>query len=154
MGLIKVINKLRRPVRMEANINELEVNGQKYVLKGTQPEAQPKGKLKIVVLQRGWVMVGYFERGPNYSTGGIMQGQGGMIHGMSSFLPQPGPNDCTLTHASVIRNWGTTKGLGEIAMNGPTKDTKLDKCGGVVEFDYLTVVCAISCAEDKWKNVL
>jgi len=37
-----------------------------------------------------------------------------------------------LTNASVIRRWGTTRGLGEIALNGPTKDTVLDPCGAVV----------------------
>jgi len=31
--------------------------------------------------------------------------------------------------ASVIREWGTTAGLGEIALNGPTNNTVLDPCG-------------------------
>jgi hypothetical protein len=34
-----------------------------------------------------------------------------------------------LHEASVIREWGTTKGLGEIALNGPTGLTVLDSCG-------------------------
>jgi hypothetical protein len=84
------------------------------------------GNIKIVILQRGWVMVGYFSR----------NGQ-----------------DCKLEKASVIRSWGTTKGVGEIA-TGPTSSTKLDKCNGLVEFDYLTVVAMISCKEEEWKNVL
>lgn len=37
-----------------------------------------------------------------------------------------------LTDASCIRIWGTTAGLGEIAVNGPTKDTVLDFSGTVV----------------------
>lgn len=37
-----------------------------------------------------------------------------------------------LTDASCIRVWGTTAGLGELAMSGPTKETKLDFCGTVV----------------------
>ena len=81
--------------------------------------------VKIVILQRGWVMVGKFERKGS---------------------------DCKLMNASVIRNWGTTKGLGEIAENGPTSTTKLDKCFGIVEFDYLTVVATISCKEEKWEK--
>ena len=37
-----------------------------------------------------------------------------------------------LSDASCIRLWGTTKGLGEIALKGPTKSTVLDYCGDVV----------------------
>lgn len=42
-----------------------------------------------------------------------------------------------LSNASVIRRWGTTNGLGELALNGPTGNTKLDKCGDF-EFELLT----------------
>lgn len=112
---------------MKTDVSELEVNGVKYVPKNFQPYVQPSGPTKIVILQRGWVMVGRFFR-----TG----------------------NDCKLSNASVIRAWGTTKGLGEIAMNGPTSNTKLDKCGGIVEFDYLTVVAMIAVEESKWQNAL
>ena len=62
---------------------------------------------------------------------------------MVGYLAKSG-NECKLAKASVIRSWGTTKGLGEIAGNGPTSNTKLDKCYGLVEFDYLTVVACIS----------
>lgn len=34
-----------------------------------------------------------------------------------------------LIGASIIRRWGTTNGLGEIALHGPTPDTILDHCG-------------------------
>ncbi len=105
----------------------ITVNGVDYVPKGTVAIAQPNGELKIVILQRGWVMVGRMERSGS---------------------------ECKLHNASVIRNWGTTKGLGEIAVKGPTKDTKLDPCGGLVEFDYLTVVASISVEEKKWLNAL
>jgi len=104
----------------------ITVNGKTYY--SEQPANQEfQGSIKIVVLQRGWVMIGILERS--------------------------GP-ECKLHSASVIRNWGTTKGLGELATEGKKKDTRLDKCGGVVEFDYLTVVCAISCNEDLWKKDL
>lgn len=82
--------------------------------------------IKIVVLQRGWVMIGRFERNGS---------------------------DCKLTNASVIRCWGTTKGLGELAKSGPLTNTKLDPCNGTVEFDYLTVVAGIS-AGDVWASKL
>lgn len=110
---------------MESVTNELEVNGKTYVLKGQEKEIT--GDIKIVILQRGWVMVGRFERNGS---------------------------DCKLHNASVIRNWGTTKGLGEIASGGPTSSTKLDKCYGVVEFDYLTICASIACEEKQWKNKL
>lgn len=85
------------------------------------------GEYKIVVLQRGWVVIGKFER-----LG----------------------NDCKLHQAAVIRNWGTKKGLGELAAEGPQKGTILDPCNGVVEFDYLTTVLTIAVNEAKWKSVL
>jgi hypothetical protein len=102
----------------------IEVNGKKYY---SEPTITPQfeGDTKIVVLQRGWVMVGKLERNGS---------------------------ECKLHNASVIRKWGTTKGLGEIAADGPKKETVIDKCNGLVEFDYLTVVAAISCNGDKWKS--
>lgn len=81
------------------------------------------GEMRIAVLQRGWVYVGnYFRNG----------------------------NDCRLENASCIRNWGTTKGLGEIAESGPTSSTKLDPCP-TVEFHRLGEVLTIICNSKKWK---
>jgi hypothetical protein len=105
----------------------IQINGVEYVPKSSQPYVEPSGDIKIVVLQRGWVMVGRLERDGS---------------------------ECKLHNASVIRTWGTSKGLGEIASNGPLSGTKLDKCEGLVEFDYLTVVAAISCDESKWQSAL
>jgi hypothetical protein len=69
-------------------------------------------KRQIVVLNRGWVVVGdYSEK----------------------------EEDCMLSNASVIRIWGTTKGLGELAENGPTSSTKLDACPNV-HFHKMTMV--------------
>ena len=111
---------------MKMDMKTVEVNGVTYYSEKPN-EAELKGDYKIVVLQRGWVMVGKLER------------EG---------------TDCKLHQASVIRNWGTTKGLGEIAIGGPTPTTKLDKCGGLVEFDQLTMVCSIAVNEAAWKSVL
>ncbi len=110
---------------MNPKIEEITIDGEVYVPKDSV--TQPKGDIKIVILQRGWCMVGRFERNGS---------------------------DCNLHNASVIRAWGTTKGLGEIAIGGPTSNTKLDKCGGLVQFDYLTVVALIGCEEKSWKNKL
>lgn len=78
---------------------------------------------KIVVLQRGWVVVG------EYSKDG---------------------HEIVVSNASVIRRWGTTRGLGEISENGPTSLTILDKCGTVRAHEQ-AIVMAIDCNQDKWK---
>ncbi|MHB9161523.1 MAG: hypothetical protein ACYC6W_11675 [Nitrosotalea sp.] len=103
---------------------EIIIDGVKYY---AEKPSNNNSKIKIVILQRGWVMVGRFNRSGS---------------------------DCTLDDSSVIRSWGTTKGLGEIANGGPTSTTKLDKNYGAAEFDYLTVVATIPCNEEKWKDSL
>lgn len=107
---------------METSVSEIQINGVVYVPKGSN-QVQHDGEIKIVVLQRGWVLVGKFQR------------EG---------------SECKLHKASVIRNWGTTKGLGEIAGSGPTSSTKIDAANGLVEFDYLTVVATIACNQMAW----
>lgn len=110
----------------KTTINELKVNGQTYVLKDSVQEEPKNSNIKIAILQRGWVMIGrYSEEGDN----------------------------CALENAYVIRSWGTTKGVGELALNGKQTGTKLDKAGSVT-FHKLTVVALINCVEDKWTSEL
>jgi len=40
-------------------------------------------------------------------------------------------NWCVISNARNIRKWGTTKGLGELATDGPTDDTVIDAVGTV-----------------------
>jgi hypothetical protein len=88
------------------------------------PPAEAPAKVKtILVLQRGWVVVGD--------------------------LAEDTPERVQLTNASVIRFWGTTKGLGEIALDGPTTKTILDPCG-TVETHPLTIVFRLACEPAKW----
>lgn len=47
-------------------------------------------------------------------------------------------------NASIIRKWGTTEGLGEIALKGPTTSTVLDRCG-TVEVERSAVIMRIRC---------
>lgn len=107
---------------MELNASELVVNGITYVPKGSEMPIVHTGDIKIVVLQRGLVYVGRFTRNGN---------------------------DCQLANAYCIRVWGTTKGLQEL-VNGITSSTKLDKCEGLVEFDWLTVVHTITVNQSNW----
>lgn len=86
----------------------------------------PGKDIRIVILQRGWVFVGEFA--------------------------QNGPN-CSLSNANVVRIWGTNRGLGEIAKNGPTNRTELDPCQ-TVKFHELTVIATIECSEEKWNGKL
>lgn len=111
----------------QEKIESIHINNVEYVRKDQVKNEEFKGDYKIVILQRGWVMIGKLEKSGS---------------------------DCKLHHANVIRNWGTTKGLGELATEGKKKDTKLDKCGGVVEFDSLTVVATIAVNEELWKKEL
>lgn len=102
----------------------ITVDGVKYY--ATKPK-EIDSEIKIVVLQRGWILVGRFEKKEN---------------------------ECKLFDSCVIRSWGTTNGLGQLAKDGPTSSTKLDKNNGLVQFDYLTVVLTLSCEEENWKKFL
>ncbi|MCA3269205.1 MAG: hypothetical protein INF44_02525 [Thalassospira sp.] len=56
---------------------------------------------RIVVLQRGWIVVGEYAEDEK---------------------------TITVKNGSVIRRWGTTKGLGELAIKGALPNTILDQC--------------------------
>lgn len=82
---------------------------------------------QIVILQRGWIFVGKLSK-----NGSNMK----------------------LTNAATIRTWGTSKGLGEIADNGPTSSTKLDEIKNEVTFHELTVIAMVRCEDSKWDKYL
>jgi hypothetical protein len=80
----------------------------------------------IAILQRGWVFVGMLSR-----NGSALK----------------------LENARNVRRWGTTRGLGELAAEGPKPNTVLDPAGAV-EFHELTVVALLNCEESKWIEIL
>lgn len=77
------------------------------------------GDLAIAVMDRGWVFVGFI-----------------------SFLKD---ERIRLDCCHNIHYWGTTKGLGEIAIHGPTSDTKLNPCEPIFGKPIFLMK-----ASDKW----
>jgi hypothetical protein len=57
----------------------------------------------------------------------------------------------TTTAADVIRYWGTTRGLGEIARGGPTSKTRLDPIG-TVRSPLRAVIGVVTCEASAWKR--
>jgi len=102
---------------METNINELEVNGVKYVRKDSVSGAvRDIGEKRIIVADRGWIFVGNCEDNEDGSV--------------------------TIRNARNIRQWGTTKGLGELK-TGPTSKTAHDdygevRCMPIIQINVLT----------------
>ena len=74
-------------------------------------------KKQIVIINSGWVVIG------NVTRNEI---------------------DTVIEDASVIRTWGTEHGLGQIALQGPTKDTILDYAGRVTCLNH-AVLFYIDC---------
>jgi hypothetical protein len=82
-------------------------------------------EVRIVVLQRGWIVVGRWA--------------------------QDG-DEVVVRDASVVRFWGTTRGLGEL-FDGPTKTTKLDPAG-TVRANAAAVVLTIDVDAEAWAEHL
>lgn len=78
---------------------------------------------KIVVLDRGWVVVGQLEKDAEWFT---------------------------LTNGSVVRRWGTTEGIGELAEKGPLIETILEKIP-LIKFHENKIIMIIDCFEQNWK---
>lgn len=55
-----------------------------------------------------------------------------------------------ITNARNVRQWGTTKGLGELGLNGPTPNTKLDNCPDI-HVPLHTLNHIMDTEEKKWK---
>jgi len=73
----------------------------------------------------------------------VLGNRGNVVVGDLSIIGSTG----YLKNASVIRRWGTSKGIGELALSGATPDTKLDPCGEF-EFDVLTTCGMIPVKSD------
>ena len=76
----------------------------------------------IVILDRGFVLVGH----------AVVEGEW-----------------VTTTQASIVRRWGTTKGLGELAAKGPLSKTILDPIG-TVRSPLRALIGLVACEPSKW----
>lgn len=102
-------------------MSSIIVNGVTYG-PATKAGPRPETVKQIVILQRGWIMVG------DLSKEGT---------------------EFTLTDASVIRSWETGKGIGGVALSGPVPGVVLDPVG-TARFHELTVVARLDVDESKW----
>lgn len=88
-----------------------------------QRKALPR---RIVVLPYGWVVVGFVR----HFAGEVV-----------------------IENAAVVHRWGTTKGLGQLALEGPRNDgkkvTQLHPCPTIRVLED-TVVFQIDCEESAW----
>ncbi len=71
----------------------------------TTPTSKPPSTPTIVVADRGWCWVGNVTQSSE---------------------------SVTITDASCIRYWGTKRGIGQLAIEGPQRETKLDPAGTVI----------------------
>ncbi len=71
-------------------------------------------------------------------------------------IVSPDPNDplaVIIDKCHTVRVWGTTKGVGQLALEGPTSDTKLDPEGDDVKQYTMWIMREIACtpeASKKW----
>ena len=54
-----------------------------------------------------------------------------------------------ITDAKNVRRWGTTQGLGELAIKGPQPKTALDM-GGTIKAPIRAVIGLLRCEVDAW----
>ncbi len=88
------------------------------------------GKLQIFVCDRGRVLVG---------------------------VPQQDAKDwftLVLTHCAIVRKWGTTAGLGQLAAEGPRPETTLDLCPDGTTLNKRYVMETNPCNERAWAKYL
>ena len=82
-----------------------------------------KEQLEITILQRGFVVVG------------LMRGPGDLRAG------------------AIVRRWGTTAGLGQLASEGPQPQTVLDPVREM-RWNHLSEVATITCDGKAWADTV
>jgi hypothetical protein len=92
------------------NLQQRIVNNK--VINTPKPPANLVTKREIVILQRGWILVGDVAK-----VG----------------------DELVIFDSKVIRRWGTTEGLGQLAIAGATAETTLDNTGTVTTHQLAVV---------------
>lgn len=57
-----------------------------------------------------------------------------------------------IRNAKNIRRWGTTKGLGQLAIQGPQKETILDETG-TIRVPFHSLIFTIDCQDKAWRQI-
>ena len=96
------------------------ISNNKLVTAEAVLEVIGKPTKRIVVIEAGWVFMGMYR-------------------------PATENTPAFVTDAACIRTWGTTAGLGEIALNGPTPNTVLEPCGVLLLDNPKAVLFTIPC---------
>ena len=92
---------------------------------GTPPATAEKDcGVRIVILQRGHIAVGHV-----YTAA----------------------DEVRIENAAIVRRWGTTNGLGELAKQGPLSETILDDCP-TLHAHPLTVVGMMEVEANAWND--
>jgi len=81
-------------------------------------------KINILVLDRGWVVVGECWESED---------------------------NILLKNGSTVKRWGTTHGLGELANLGIRENTSLNPFNGDVLINKKFIIMKIECNQDAWK---
>lgn len=97
---------------------------ERVIVDGVEYLRADSGDLKIVVLDRGFVVVGRVSIVDSYVV----------------------INDCR-----CVRRWGTTKGLGQLAASGPQANTVLDPQPRTRVLET-QVIQMIDCVEESWNK--
>lgn len=83
--------------------------------------------LRIFVQDRGWVVIG-------------------------EFTDSEIPNCYKLKRAGVVRRWGTTAGLGQLADQGPQPETIIDLAPQGIEISCNIAFPVFICNDEAWRN--
>jgi hypothetical protein len=103
-----------------------------------EPHKALEEDIRIVVLPRGWVQVGKFI--PKTETLFMADGTPYKNHYVE------------LSGGYVVRRWGTSTGLGQLAIDGPQSETTLDPLPATqVPLD--SVVFSIPCCHPSWLDL-